>query len=316
MDNLNIMNFSKLSIVITTYNGEKYLREQLDSLYNQTRLADEVIALDDGSVDATVNILEEYHQKHGLQYVVNEINLRVNKNFEKGIGMATGDYISLCDQDDVWFKEKNETLYNKLQELECNYGKDVPCCVSSRNTYTDMNLNIRQDRERDQDTEDYRDTIIHHLSQGSSMMFNRACLRHILPLPEESEGICYDIHIGYVIAMVGHKYDLRKSLMYYRVHGNNLTAKMNDKSGNRSITIRYRYPGIVPEHMIRTFKYAQSYIKDKTTAEKLRYVNKIITLSQDIGIFHRLGLVLTTSRIPFHARIYSLKAALLNRLFS
>jgi glycosyltransferase involved in cell wall biosynthesis len=92
-----------ISLAMPTYNGERFLREQLDSIYNQTIVPDEVIVVDDCSTDGTISILEEYKKKYGLKYWVNEKNLGYNKNFEKAISLCTGDYIALSDQDDVWF---------------------------------------------------------------------------------------------------------------------------------------------------------------------------------------------------------------------
>lgn len=304
----------KLSVVIATYNGEKFLREQLDSLYAQTLLPDEVIAIDDCSKDGTIGILEEYQAKYGLKYIINDNNLGVNGNFNKGIMSCTGDYISLCDQDDVWFQNKNETLYKKIQKLESLYGTDQPCCVSSRNTFVDENLNVHHSTELLSDTDDFRDTIIHHLSQGSSMMFNRACLKYILPLPGYDEGICYDTYIGYIVAMVGHKYDLKESLMYYRVHGNNVTASL-DVPKFRSNLKRKRETTVVPMHMIRTFRYAVPIAGRFAAKDRLDYVKNIISLSQNINILKRMYILLTTPHIPFGKKMYSFKAALLNFFF-
>lgn len=308
-------NKKTLSIVMATYNGERFLREQLDSLYRQTLQPDEVLVVDDCSTDGTVGILEEYRRTRGLKYVVNEHNLRVNKNFEKGILMASGDYISLCDQDDVWFKEKNECLYNRLVDIESKYP-NRPCLVSSRNTFVNENMQFHYSTELKNDTNDYRETIMRHLSQGSSMMFNRKCIDLIMPLPEFDTGICYDTHIGYIIAMVGHKYDLKQSLMYYRVHGNNVTAQLEKKERERGKVRRFRNPSVVPSHMIRAFMFAQSYIAGKIEKDKQDYVNRIIELSYSINIIKRIWYLLSTAKIPLYSRIYSLKAVLANMIFA
>lgn len=315
-----------LSIVLATYNGERFLREQLDSVYSQSLQADEVLAIDDCSTDHTVDILDEYHQQKGLKYVINEKNLRVNANFEKGIRLAKGDYISLCDQDDVWFTNKNETLYNKLYELEQeeiengNVDSDgactTPIIVSSRNTFVDEHLKIHHNTELKKDTSDFRDTIIHHLSQGSSMMFNRACLQYILPLPEHESGICYDTHIGYIIAMIGRKYDLHQSLMYYRVHGNNVTASLVRKGKSKSSIKRNRPTSVVANHMILSYLYAQPYIEKMVPHNRQQYVNRIISLSQPMNLLHRLYILSVTSNIPLRMKWYSLKASILNLFFS
>ena len=74
-----------ISLVMPTYNGETYLREQLDSIYGQTLVPDEVIVVDDCSTDGTVEILKEYSIKYGLKFYINDTNLGYNKNFAKGI---------------------------------------------------------------------------------------------------------------------------------------------------------------------------------------------------------------------------------------
>ena len=95
-----------VSIAMATYNGEKYLKEQLDSIYAQTYKDIEVIVCDDCSSDKTVEILDEYKEKYGLKYYINEKNLGFKKNFEKAISLCSGDFIALADQDDIWIENK------------------------------------------------------------------------------------------------------------------------------------------------------------------------------------------------------------------
>lgn len=96
-----------VSIILGTWNGESFLCEQLDSLFAQTYQNIQIIAIDDGSSDRTVDILHEYASRHrDMQVVVNEANLGFIKNFEKGARLSAGDLISFCDQDDWWHPEK------------------------------------------------------------------------------------------------------------------------------------------------------------------------------------------------------------------
>jgi glycosyltransferase involved in cell wall biosynthesis len=100
-----------LSVVISTYNGEKYIIEQLNSIRNQDRKADEVIISDDCSTDNTVIIIEEYIKRYNLdswKLQVNEVNKGWRKNFFDLINRANGDLIFTCDQDDIW--ENNKLL--------------------------------------------------------------------------------------------------------------------------------------------------------------------------------------------------------------
>jgi glycosyltransferase involved in cell wall biosynthesis len=100
----------KASVALCTYNGENYLSEQLDSILNQTLQIDEIIVCDDGSTDRTLEILTEYQEKYSYLFKIhqNENNLGFIKNFEKSIKLCKNELIIICDQDDVWEKDKVE----------------------------------------------------------------------------------------------------------------------------------------------------------------------------------------------------------------
>ena len=96
----------KISVAMTTYNGGRFLEEQLESIFHQTMLPSEVVVIDDGSNDNTISILDNYSKSHNLKYYVNAEHLGINKNFEKAIRMTSGDIVFISDQDDVWLKNK------------------------------------------------------------------------------------------------------------------------------------------------------------------------------------------------------------------
>ena len=103
-----------VSIVMATFNGERYLKEQLESIYSQTYSNIEVVVCDDCSSDGTVEILKEFSEVRGLIYIVNERNLGLVGNFEKALALAKGDFIALADQDDVWYPGKIELLLSNI----------------------------------------------------------------------------------------------------------------------------------------------------------------------------------------------------------
>lgn len=102
------MNENKtVSVIMGTYNGAKYIREQLDSILSQTYPLKEIIIQDDGSTDETVAICEEYAKRYPIiHFSRNEHNLGFNLNFKSAAMKATGDFVAISDQDDVWFPEK------------------------------------------------------------------------------------------------------------------------------------------------------------------------------------------------------------------
>ncbi len=108
---------TKVSVVMTTYNGERYIIEQLDSIRNQTRKPDEVLIFDDMSTDSTFSIIEEYIRKYALynwKVIENAENLGWKKNFANAMKNATGDYVFLSDQDDIWMLNKIEDMTNVM----------------------------------------------------------------------------------------------------------------------------------------------------------------------------------------------------------
>ena len=118
----------KISVVMCTYNGEKYIFEQLESIYNQIRRPDEVIIQDDRSTDSTVSIINDFIKCHNLDanwcLYVNESNLGWKKNFMTAIKRASGDVIFLSDQDDIWYEDK----IKKMSDI-CQEGSEIDLLV-------------------------------------------------------------------------------------------------------------------------------------------------------------------------------------------
>ena len=108
------------SVAICTYNGAKYLTEQLESILAQETPVDEIIICDDGSTDGTPLLLKEYHDQFPklFRLFFNAENLGYVRNFEQALSLCTKDIIFLCDQDDVWFSDKIELSYNRIRDVE------------------------------------------------------------------------------------------------------------------------------------------------------------------------------------------------------
>ena len=108
-----------ISVAIATYNGEKYIREQLDSILNQTVVPDEIVISDDGSTDQTIKILQEIANSHQSKIHLYSDNPRHGfaYNFGYAVSHCSGDILFLCDQDDIWAPEKVE----RISEVYCNF---------------------------------------------------------------------------------------------------------------------------------------------------------------------------------------------------
>lgn len=117
-----------VSVVMCTYNGEKYLREQLDSLAGQSYPVMELIIQDDGSNDETIEIINRYKERHpelNIRLYRNSINLGFNRNFFSAILKAKGDYIACCDQDDIWEACKLEMMIKNIGDASLIFHNSV-----------------------------------------------------------------------------------------------------------------------------------------------------------------------------------------------
>ena len=100
----------EIGVVMAIYNGERYVREQIVSILAQSKKPDQIIMIDDGSLDHSTAIIDEFvRQAPGrISLIRNEQNIGVKRTFERGISLCQAKYIALCDQDDIWEKEKLE----------------------------------------------------------------------------------------------------------------------------------------------------------------------------------------------------------------
>lgn len=212
-----------VSIAMTTYNGEKYLREQLDSILNQTCKDFELIICDDCSSDSSVHILNEYAGKDKrIKVFVNEHNLGFKKNFEKAISLCNRDYIALSDQDDVWKKEHIEILLSNLGDSYLVCG-NVELIDSNGSHIKNDQININ--RYISKNCEEQFLQLLHiNFVQGCTCLFRKELVSKILPIPENQK--YHDKWIG-LVAILEQKpiIYVDKTLVYYRRHDKNVTVK-------------------------------------------------------------------------------------------
>lgn len=128
----------KISVAMASYNGEKYIEEQLDSIISQTMPVDEIIICDDKSKDNTVKVVEEFISKKGMSDIinisVNEENLGYASNFIRAVRKTTGDLIFFCDQDDIWTQSRVEEMVHIMEENKAimTLGSEFSSFVSSK----------------------------------------------------------------------------------------------------------------------------------------------------------------------------------------
>lgn len=131
----------KVSVVLCTYNGGKYLRQQLESIFSQNHPLYEVIIQDDGSTDNTISVISEYLSSHSnLFFYKNEAAHGINANFYSAMQRAKGDYIAICDQDDVWEKDKISLQVNAIGKKLMCAGRSKPFSEDGSFVYFDQRI--------------------------------------------------------------------------------------------------------------------------------------------------------------------------------
>jgi glycosyltransferase involved in cell wall biosynthesis len=221
--------YKLVSVAIATYNGEKYLEEQLESIYSQTYKNIEVIVSDDRSTDGTVDILKKYSEKFGLSYSINGTNLGVIKNFENAVSKCSGEYILLSDQDDIWMPGKVEVLLAEIGDFSLIYSDGY--IINKDGNREQIKLSgqkwIRPYGLDSSDENLYKYLIFNSFILGSSVMFRRDLLRVALPFYA-----CYRNHDWWLAICADNENGIKyvdQALFLYRIHGENysINEKLN-----------------------------------------------------------------------------------------
>lgn len=202
-----------ISIAMATFNGEKYLKDQLQSFINQTRPPDELVVCDDHSNDKTIDILQDFSATapFSVKVVCNELNLGYTKNFEKALSLCTGDFIFISDQDDVWFPEKISSQTCYLQEhpeclvVVCNMQICDRHMMPSRKTLLGNILDLGEKKT----------TLI----AGCATALRRQFLDLFQPVPDPQIG--HDNWIGWLSNTLEVKHIIEQPLQLYRRHDKN-----------------------------------------------------------------------------------------------
>lgn len=228
-----------ISVCITTYNGEKYIKEQIESILSQISENDEIIISDDGSVDDTLSILESFndkrikifsHKKNQRKKYMFKFDL-TTRNMENAIKKSVGDFIFMADQDDIW---EDDRITSVLPFLD-NYSLVInDCKVIDENrtviyeSYFDL-INSKKGFVKNLSKNSYL---------GCCMAFKKDILQYVLPFPKQP--VPHDIWIGLISEIFGKVYFLREKKILYRRHSNNLSNSAEVSRNTLLFKIRYR----------------------------------------------------------------------------
>lgn len=204
----------KVLVLLSTYNGEKYIDEQLKSIFSQKNVEVHVLARDDGSQDRTIEILRKWEQKEKLHWYTGE-NLKPAKSFLNLIGEANGyDYYALSDQDDYWLPDKLETAIDLLNRNEANLYYSPTTLVNEKLE------KLHQINYPKEDFDFYQSVMYNHFS-GCTMVFDEK-LRTAIAKKKPETIVMHDWWIILLCKAIGMRTVYGKdSKILYRQHGNN-----------------------------------------------------------------------------------------------
>lgn len=215
---------------MASYNGERYIRRQINSILTQLGEHDELIISDDGSTDQTIDIIKSYKDNRIKIFYGNYQDY--TKNFENALRHALGEYIFLSDQDDEWFPSKIETVMNFFSTS----GVDL---IVTDAVVVDADMKVLNEsyiKSKKVSTGFFRNWIKTRYI-GACMVFNKKLLDKVLPIPGSSKYIAHDYWITCVSELCYKTAILYKPLMYYVRHGKNTSPGIFGQS-NLSLSER------------------------------------------------------------------------------
>jgi glycosyltransferase involved in cell wall biosynthesis len=232
-----------ISVCIATYNGEKYVKEQLDSILCQLGKDDEIVISDDGSTDNTIAIIKKlddprikiyHHQQEQNSYSGTlKTCFMVGRNAAHALKQAAGDIIFLADQDDVWLENKVATFVHHLEKYDLVLSD---CIITDENLVT---LYPSHFRVFGYPKTTVFQTIYKTKFLGCCLAFNRALLDKALPFP--SAPIMHDVWIGLLACQYGKIKIENTPYVLYRRHNDNASISVEDKKTSLGFKLVYRF---------------------------------------------------------------------------
>ncbi len=209
------MNNKKVQILMSTYNGEKFLEEQIESLLRQSWINLEILIRDDGSKDRTREILKKYSDKYENIHVYLGTNLGVAKSFFELLKKSDADYVGFCDQDDIWLEQKIEKA---VAELEQERGPALYCSNKILVDSTGNPMNKQDNRKR---KPGFGNAVVECICTGCTAVMNQE-LAEILKSKVPDHAILHDWWTYLAASYVGKVIFDEQAYIYYRQHQENV----------------------------------------------------------------------------------------------
>lgn len=226
------MEMKKVQILLSTYQGEQFLEEQIESLLAQTWKNIEILVRDDGSQDGTREILRNYSEKYKNILFYEGKNIGVTKSFFELLKKSTAEYVAFCDQDDMWLNNKIESAILKLEQ------ETGPALYCSNKILVDDKLNPMKKQNNQELVPGFGNAVIECICTGCTAILNRKLVDILISrLPEHA--ILHDWWSYLVASYVGTVIFDKNAYILYRQHGKNVVGAKGGFWGNVQLKAAY-----------------------------------------------------------------------------
>ena len=227
-------NLPIVSIAMASYNGERFITEQLYSILNQTYPNIELVIVDDCSKDETISIIKRYQEKFSnIKLFQNEMNSGVTKTFERAIQESKGEFIAISDQDDIWELNKIEILMNEIGDYDAAYSNsllvDAQGNSLNKSFTTIMNMKTYTCGAP---------FLLSNSVPGHTILMKKIFVEKILPFPKD---MLFDLWIGFCAAANNGIKFVDKTLVKYRQHESNTIGTRDSKNKKQKDKVQIQF---------------------------------------------------------------------------
>lgn len=261
----------KVDILLATYNGKKYIKEQLESILNQTYSNFTLFISDDLSTDGTYEILEQYSKKdERIKLFKQEKNLGVVANFEFLLGKVEDKYYAFSDQDDIWLPDKIEKSLNKLITEKADIVfTDLEVVDNNLNTISKSYWELKEFKNKIVKHNGFNALYLNNYVTGCTMLAKSETIKKCMPIPKNSKFILHDYWIALITSQTGKIVFIDIPTIKYRQHKNNKVGSKKTSETMKFKDIRELFINVKKEHFNIFIQNNEKFIDDNI--RKLNY---------------------------------------------
>lgn len=267
----------KIQVLLSTYNGEKFLTEQIESIMQQNGVDVTLLIRDDGSVDGTINILKTIQKKYPNKIeIIEGQNVGVTESFFELLKFSnnSNEYYAFADQDDVWLENKLEIACNTI-EKQINSDK-IPFLYVGNYTLVNSELEIINVANAIERKIDYPMTLVENIALGCTMVMNKS-LRDEIICKKTPPAIIHDWYVYLLAQTIGNVFVDERPTMLYRQHSNNVIG--NRKQGIKENFKKFLAISTWAKKNKQQLKFIECNYLEKAHSDKMKILQEYIDIS-------------------------------------